>query len=158
MSGFRKQQVESALKRIVGKVLAHQLSDPRIVGMISVTHVDVSPDLHNASVYVSVLPEKFERRTLQGLQHATRYIHSLVCKGVAMKSVPHLEFRLDKTMKKEAAIFDAIRRGIEHETPPPDAGDQDADEPADQGSEKSPGLDNADDTGESPTDPEDSQK
>lgn len=118
MSGHRMLQVESTLKRAIAKVLTQKLSDPRIVGMISVTRVSVSPDMHDAYVYISVLPAQHEATTLYGLKHATRFIHSLVCKEVSLKTVPHMEFRLDDSLKREAGVFDAIRRAAEREGVP----------------------------------------
>lgn len=123
MSGHRMLQVESTLKRAVATVLAHKLSDPRITGLISVTRISVSPDLHDAYVYVSVLPAEQERTTLYGLRHATRYIHSLVCKEVELKTVPHLEFRIDSSLKREADVFDAIRRAADREGLPTEVAD-----------------------------------
>jgi len=110
---FRKLQVESLLRRTISTVLTQKLSDPRIEGMISVTKVTVSPDFHDAYIYVSVLPDKFEAKTLHGLRHASRYIHRLVADEVAMGSVPQLDFRLDHGLKKEAAVHAAIRRARE---------------------------------------------
>lgn len=112
---FRKQQVESLLHRAISTVLTQQLSDPRIVGLLTVTHVDVSPDLHDAFVYVSVVPEKYQKKTLAGLKHARGFIYSLVCKAVTLKTVPHLDFRLDAALKKEVAVLSAIRKGVEQE-------------------------------------------
>lgn len=107
----RIPQIESTLKRALALVLSQRLSDPRLQGMITVTQVKVSPDLHDAYIWVSVLPEKYESRTLMGLRHATSHIHALVCREVVMKTVPHLDFRLDLSLKKQAAVLDAIRRG-----------------------------------------------
>lgn len=107
----RKAQIESTLRRAISEVLVrHRAADPRIMGMVSVTRVDVSPDLKQGMVYVSVLPDRYEKRTLAGLRHATRFIQNEVSKQMTMKSMPHLDFRLDATLKKEAGIFDAIRR------------------------------------------------
>lgn len=125
-------QVESTLKRAIAVVLAHRLSDPRISGMISVTRISVSPDMHDAYVYVSVLPAEHERTTLYGLKHATKFIHSLVCKEVSLKTVPHLEFRLDSSLKREIGVLDAIRRGVERDPnakAPPTDGDNVNDAP-----------------------------
>lgn len=107
----RIPQIESTLKRALALVLSQRLSDPRLQGMITVTQVKVSPDLHDAYVSVSVLPDKYESRTLMGLRHAASHIHVLVCREVDMKTVPHLDFRLDRSLKKQAAVLDAIRRG-----------------------------------------------
>lgn len=112
---FRKQQVESTLKRAVSRVLTQKLSDPRVTGMISVTRVDVSPDFHNALVYISVLPESAQKNTLNGLKHAVGHIYKSVRALVALKTVPNLEFRLDAAFKKEVAVLGAIRRAVERE-------------------------------------------
>ena len=112
---YRNKQIESTLKRAICQVLARRLSDPRVVGMVSVTHVDVSPDRRNAFVYVSILPDKYEKRSIQGLNGAAGHIYSLVCKHVAMRTVPKLEFRLDASLKKQEDIYDAIRRGIDQD-------------------------------------------
>jgi ribosome-binding factor A len=107
----RLPQIESTLKRALATVLSQRLSDPRIEGMVSVTQVTVSPDLHDAYVYVSVLPAKYQSRTIYGLRHATGHIHQLVCREVSMRTVPRLEFRLDESLKRQAKIMGAIQRG-----------------------------------------------
>jgi ribosome-binding factor A len=112
---FRKQQVESTLKRAISTVLATRIADPRIEGMVTVTKVDVSPDMHQAQVFVSVLPESHEKTTLAGLRSASGHINGLIRKSITMKVMPRLEFRLDESIKKEAAVLDAIRRGRELE-------------------------------------------
>lgn len=101
------------MKKALAQVIARQLSDPRIEGMISITRVDCSPDLREAMVYVSILPEEVESKTLHGLRHANKHIHSKVKKLVALKIVPHLDFRLDSSLKRQAEVFDALRRSQE---------------------------------------------
>jgi ribosome-binding factor A len=108
----RVEQVQSLLKRAVSQVLSRrELSDPRIVGLISVTEVKVSPDMHDAYVYVSVLPAKDEVKVVAALKAATRVIQQQVKKAVALGMVPHLEFRLDESLKRQAQIDAAIARG-----------------------------------------------
>jgi len=111
----RTQQVESVLQRAISTLLAEKISDPRIMGMISVTEVSVSEDMRNATVRVSVLPQEYARRSLQGLRHARGYIHERLCRRVRMRTVPQLEFQLDESLKKQAEIFQAIRQGLERE-------------------------------------------
>ena len=109
----RIAQVESTLKRAISEVLQRRISDPRIEGLISITRIQISPDLHNAYVYVSILPEQKQRKVIAGLRHATKHIQSLVRKAVAMRAVPQLEFRLDEGLKREADVLGAIRRAAE---------------------------------------------
>lgn len=108
----RIPQIESTLKRAISQVLHRQMSDPRIAGLVSITQIKVSPDMREAFVYVSVLPEKYEKKTISGLRHATRHIHALTSKLVALRTVPHLDFRLDESLKRQAAVHEAIQKGL----------------------------------------------
>lgn len=111
----RTEQTESLLKRKISEVIVRKLSDPRVVGMVSVTHVDLSPDFAEALVYVSILPEQYEKRSFAGLKHAAGHIGSLVSKTVDLRRMPRLEFRLDSSLKKEAAVFRDINEAMAEE-------------------------------------------
>jgi len=114
---IRQNQVAEQLKRTVSEVLQRKVSDPRIRGLVSVTRVEVSPDLRQASIYVSVVPAAYERRTIAGLEHARGHIHKLVRQSIVIKTVPNLAFKLDDSLKKQAAVFAAINQGLEREEP-----------------------------------------
>ncbi len=115
----RRQQVASTLKRLISDALQRQVSDPRIAGLVSVTRVELSSDMAQASVFVSVMPAQYERRTLAGLRSGAGHIARLVRPHLHMRRSPRLEFRLDDTLKKQAEVYDAIREGIEQEGPAP---------------------------------------
>lgn len=137
----RREQVESTLRRAIANVLARKLSDPRLEGLISVTRVEATPNLREARVYVSVIPEKNEKRALAGLRDSVGHMHSAVARQVRMRYVPRLEFRLDDSLKKADAIFDAIdqaaARTAETEThdDPPDPGGASETRPHDKAAE-----------------------
>lgn len=105
----RVEQVTSTLTKAIQQVLAKGLADPRIRGMITVTEVRTSKDLRHATVLVSIFPEQYERATIAGLQHATLRIQRAVNELMHMRRPPHLEFRLDQSLKKQAEILAAIR-------------------------------------------------
>ncbi|MEM9019611.1 MAG: 30S ribosome-binding factor RbfA [Planctomycetota bacterium] len=104
----RIEQAESTLRKALAQVLQRRISDPRIRGLVSITHLDISPDLKNAKVYISVLPGEFEKRTVAGLRAADRHIQNEVKKLVALRVVPHLQFELDSSLKRADAVFDAM--------------------------------------------------
>ncbi|XAM00434.1 30S ribosome-binding factor RbfA [Phycisphaeraceae bacterium D3-23] len=108
----RVEQVESTMRKALAQVLQRKISDPRIRGMVSITKVDVSPDMKTAKVLISVLPEQYEKRTLAGLRAANRHIHGELKKLVAFRIVPHLDFRLDESLKTSDEIFDAISEAM----------------------------------------------
>lgn len=100
-------------------VLQRDISDPRIEGLVSVLDVDVSPDMRNATVRVSVLPAEKAKTTLKGLEAAKVHIQHETRKRVALRIVPHLEFRLDESLKKQATVLDAIAKAMESTPPAP---------------------------------------
>lgn len=106
------EQVESLIMKAVQGVLTRGLSDPRVRGLISVTKVKVSPDLANADVWISVLPEKHANLTHRALQHASSHIRSAVSGKVALRKMPRISFLLDESLKKQAAIHSAINQAI----------------------------------------------
>lgn len=128
----RIPQVESTLKRALAQVLSRDLSDPRVEGLVSITAVEVSPDMRHARIGVSVFPGQKQRTTVAALNHASGHIHRLLGKHMAMRTMPHLRFEVDEGIKKEAAVLEAIRRGVAVSgTEPADADAQDS--PASEG-------------------------
>ncbi len=113
----RTEQAQSLMHRAIAQVLQRQVSDPRIEGMVGITRVNITPDFRRADVYVTVMPEKYEKRTLAGLRAAAVHIHNKVKKLVALRTVPHLQFELDRSIKNQAAVETAIREGLERTGP-----------------------------------------
>jgi ribosome-binding factor A len=107
------EQVVSVLTRAVQNVLSRGLNDPRVRGMASVTSVRVSRDLNDATVMVSVLPEEQAELTVHGLRHAASHIRNEVGKQVRMRRLPHLTFKLDESLKKQAGVLAAIQRAVD---------------------------------------------
>ncbi len=101
-------QIASALQRGIQQVLTRGLNDPRVRGMLSVTRVQLSPDLHQATIFVSVLPAEHGALSLHGLRHATAHIRTLVGRSVRIRRMPKFTFRLDESIKKESAVLTAI--------------------------------------------------
>lgn len=135
----RREQIESTLHRAVSQVLVRDLSDPRIRGLVSVTRVELSEDMRDLRVWVSVLPAKFGPRSVAGLRAAAAHVHRHVCALVDLRTVPHLRFELDKELEKQESIYDAINRGLDREgitssdvkhviDPPPVESDDDLDD------------------------------
>jgi ribosome-binding factor A len=109
----RIAQVEATLKKAVAEVLQRDMADPRIDGFISITRVKISPDMRNATIFVSVMPQEKESKNIHGLRHATGHIRTLVLKKMATRTVPRFKFVLDESLKKQAAVMEAIHRGSE---------------------------------------------
>jgi ribosome-binding factor A len=78
-TSVRQLKVSAQIQRIVATVLLRDVSDPRIDGLVSVTRVEMSPDLREAKVYLSLMGGTRPPATiLQGIKSAGRHIQSEV--------------------------------------------------------------------------------
>ena len=110
---IRPDRIGSLLARILQERIVRGFADPRIRGLISVTAVEVAPDLRNAVVRVSVLPASDGPRTLGGLRSVAGLLRRTVRDETSMRRVPDLDFRLDDSLKRDAALDEAIRDGFD---------------------------------------------
>lgn len=95
------RRVNESVRAVVADGLA-ELQDPRI-GLVTVTGVDVTPDLRAATVYVSVLGgERKRRATLAGLASAHGLLQARIGRELVLRRTPTLTFRFD----------DAVERGV----------------------------------------------
>src|SRR3989449_7745241 len=75
VAGHRHERVAEEIRHEVSAMLAGELKDPRLAGLVTVTEVRVSPDLKQARIYVSVMGTQAEQTsTLQGLAAAAGYV------------------------------------------------------------------------------------
>ena len=80
------------------------LKDPRIQN-VTVTHVEVSPDMRQAKVRVSVMgDEKAQQLSLHGLQSAAGFLQQKIAKRIDTRYTPRIMFELDMGVKKSIAI------------------------------------------------------
>ncbi|MEM9560288.1 MAG: 30S ribosome-binding factor RbfA [Planctomycetota bacterium] len=110
MKDRRRQQITSVIDRAVRDVLTRGVNDPRVRGIITVTSVEISPDLETARVGITVMPEEHEKLTLHGLGSATKRIRKDVMDRVRLREMPRLEFYADRAIKDQAEVLRAIAR------------------------------------------------
>jgi ribosome-binding factor A len=104
----RTEQVASTLKRAVQEVLSRGIADPRVQGLITITRIDVSADLANATVYCTVTPSKHQELSLHGLQSASRWIRRQVADKVRFRRMPQFRFRIDEQLLKQQEVLASI--------------------------------------------------
>lgn len=104
----RTEQLSSILHQAVQSVLQEGLSDPRAVGMVTITNVKVTDDLSEAILSVSILPEKNEKLYMHALEDAANYIRREASERMSMHRPPRLIFKLDRSTKRQAALLSAL--------------------------------------------------
>jgi len=111
----RADRVAEAIREEVATFLADGAKDPRIVGLVTVTGVDVTTDLRHAKIFVSVLGSDVEKRsTLEGLQSAAAHLRSRLGRSLRLRFAPELVFHADASVARAARIetlLEQIRDG-----------------------------------------------
>lgn len=104
MTSRRLLKAGEAVREAVSTAILLELDDPRIEH-VTVTRVEVSPDMQLAKVYVSVMgDEPTEARTLKGLQNAAGYLQQRLSEKIEMRYTPKLKFIIDKGVKNALAV------------------------------------------------------
>ena len=85
--------------------------------LVTVTQVDVTPDLKSAHVYVSVLGSEGRKDVLPKLEANRAALQADLSKHVVLKYTPHLVFHLDDSIERGARVLEILQE-IE---PPPSA-------------------------------------
>ena len=127
----RPERLAELIRRELGRILSGGLGDPRI-GFVTLTRVEVSPDLTLAKVHLSVLdssPAK-ERTTLQGLNSAKRRIRGELGDVLKLRRMPELAFFADHGVKQSIRIS-SILTDLEREREKLAAGQAEAPGPDD---------------------------
>jgi len=101
----RSERVAEGIREEVTTFLAEDAKDPRIVGLVTVTGVDVTRDLRHAKVFVSIMGSDEERRaTLQGLESAAAHLRSRIGRALRLRVAPEIAFRYDDSVARAAKI------------------------------------------------------
>ena len=110
MATRRQEKVARIVKEAVSEAIAHHLNDPRISGFVSVTRVDMTTDLRNANVYLSIFgsDEAGQNKAFIAITHARSRIQSLLADKVQSKFCPVLHFYKDEKFKKTLEILNLI--------------------------------------------------
>ncbi len=115
------------VKQAISSAITSHLNDPRIDGLVSMTQVEMSRDLRNADVYISILAsdEKAQNRTFIAIQHARRHLQSYVADAVSSKFCPILRLHQDDKFKKTLETMNLIDLAAsEYHDCPPEAEDE----------------------------------
>jgi ribosome-binding factor A len=119
----RTERLSGLFRSELAELIHDELRDPRLTGLVSITHVDVSADLENATVHVSVLGDEEEQRdSLRALNHAAPFLRRQLLERLHIRKVPALEFAHDHTIEEGARMLELMRRVAAEREGNPDKG------------------------------------
>ncbi|MEP6692833.1 MAG: 30S ribosome-binding factor RbfA [Gemmatimonadaceae bacterium] len=112
----RSERVAEAIRELAAIFLHDGVKDPRVVGLVTVTGVDVTQDLRHSKVFVSILGSDAERKnTMAGLDSSAGALRSRVAKSLSLRYAPEIEFKEDRSVERGARIdtlLAQIRDGV----------------------------------------------
>lgn len=107
MSGYRRgdtkmslrpNRVGEQMKKELSDIIGRKIKDPRI-GFVTVTDVQVTGDLQQAKVFISVLGDEEQRQnTLKGLAKAKGFIRSEIGQRIRLRKTPEILFEFDESI------------------------------------------------------------
>lgn len=123
MPAKRTDRVGALLQAALAELLLRDVKDPRI-GLVTITGVDLSPDLRHARVFISALGDDAARaRSLAGLASARPYLQAQAGKRLGLRFTPELRFALDPSFAAGDRMEQLLRElrpaagGADEDTP-----------------------------------------
>ena len=108
------------MREEIATFLANDVKDPRIMGLVTVTAVDISRDLRHARVFVSVLGSESQRAaTFDGLGYVATHLRGRVGRALRLRVAPEIKFVNDESIA-HAAHIEQLLAQVRQELPPAD--------------------------------------
>ena len=99
MTRGRPQKVADLIQRELSDLLRREVRDPHI-GMVTLTSVDVSPDLSHAKVFFTLLNTEKKDDTSRALKRAAGFLRSQLAHRTTLYSTPELRFAYDESIER----------------------------------------------------------
>lgn len=96
--GHRVNRVGEQMKKELGDIIGRKIKDPRI-GFVTVTDVEVTGDLQQAKVFISVLGDETQKEnTLKALAKARGFIRTEIGQRIRLRKTPEIIFEFDQSI------------------------------------------------------------
>ena len=115
MASNRIGRINEEIQRELAALL-RTVKDPRVHGLVSITHVDTTPDLRSAKVFVSVLNQQDGKEVIRGLKSAGGYLRRELGRALSLRYTPELLFQEDDSIDKGTHILKLLNDIEQKET------------------------------------------
>jgi ribosome-binding factor A len=114
MSSRRLLKAAAAVREVVSMAILTELRDPRVQD-VTVTFVEVAPDMRSAKVHVSIMGNESKQNLgIQGLQRSAGFLQAKIAERIDTRYTPRLEFMLDKGVKNSIAVSQILQEVLPH--------------------------------------------
>lgn len=98
---LRNQRVAEQMKKEMAQILRGELKDPRLgAGLVTVTGVELSNDLHYAKVYVSIYGDENQKsQAMEALSRAASFVRHEIGQRLSLRYTPEITFKFDASIE-----------------------------------------------------------
>ncbi|MBB5147831.1 MULTISPECIES: 30S ribosome-binding factor RbfA [Ureibacillus] len=112
---LRANRVAEQMKKELGDIIGRKLKDPR-VGFVTVTAVELTGDLQQATIYITTLGDEEEKNeTLKALEKAKGFIRTEIGQRIRLRRTPELLFKFDSSIEYGNKIEQLLRSIKDHD-------------------------------------------
>ncbi|MEW6661204.1 MAG: 30S ribosome-binding factor RbfA [Bacillota bacterium] len=109
----RHLRVAEEMKKEIADILQNEVKDPR-VGFVTITSVELSTDLRNAKIFVSIFgDEEKQRQCLEALHKATGFVRREIGQRIKLRHTPELVFKFDSSIEHGDKIARLLSKVVE---------------------------------------------
>ncbi len=112
----RTRRIAQELKKEVSSIISIDLKDPRVSGLASITDVELTNDLSQAKIFVSIIGDDEEKEeTIEGLNSSKGFIKKELGQRLRLRHIPDLIFVLDETIERGIYMDNLIDKVIKQD-------------------------------------------
>ena len=109
-ANHRHERVGEEIAHEINAMLAGELKDPRLEGMVVVSEVRVQPDMRHARVFITARGSAKEQEdAIKALEHASGFIRSQLVERLQLRRTPELHFTLDHSQEYTERINELLK-------------------------------------------------
>ena len=109
-ANHRHERVGEEIAHEINAMLAGELKDPRLEGMVVVSEVRVQPDMKHARVFINMQGSAKEQNdAINALEHAAGFIRRELIERLQLRRLPELHFTLDHSQEYTERIDQLLK-------------------------------------------------
>lgn len=108
MANHRPEKLNSLVQDELSKIIQKEIEFDKNI-LVSISKVEVSPDVAHAKISISVLPAEEEKSALEKLQENIFNLQQLLNKKLVLRKVPKIKFTIDDSIKKAADMEELFK-------------------------------------------------
>ena len=106
---IRSKRIAASIANQVSQVISSGLNGPRVSSLTTINHVQLTPDLRTATIFISVLGDKESQiSTLNALRSANGYIRRELSTRLELRYIPEITFKVSPSISQDDQVLSIL--------------------------------------------------